>query len=102
MKRKLIAGAAAVAAVAGGGAVVATAATPEENDDAILSAVAKDLGVDENALESAVEKALAARIDAAVAAGELTSDQAEAFVRIDAEDDTYFVNKSFIRTVIPR
>jgi hypothetical protein len=76
MKRKLVVGAAAVAAVAGSGAVVATAATPEENDNAILSAVAKDLGVNETALESAVEKALTARIDAAVAAGELTSEEA--------------------------
>lgn len=33
---------------------------------------------------------------------DVLNDQAEAFVRIDAEDDTYFVNKSFIRTVIPR
>jgi hypothetical protein len=33
---------------------------------------------------------------------DVLNDQAESFVRIDAEDDTYFVNKSFIRTVIPR
>ena len=76
MKRKLVVGAAAVAAVAGSGAVVATAATPEEDNAAILGAVAKDLGVEESALESAFEKALTARIDAAVAAGELTSEQA--------------------------
>jgi hypothetical protein len=30
------------------------------------------------------------------------NDSAELFIRIDAEDDTYFVNKSFIGTVIPR
>ena len=33
---------------------------------------------------------------------DVLNDAAESFVRIDAEDDTYFVNKSFIRTVIPR
>ena len=33
---------------------------------------------------------------------DVLNDQSEAFVRIDAEDDTYFVNKGFIRTVIPR
>ena len=33
---------------------------------------------------------------------DILNDAAESFVRIDAEDDTYFVNKSFIRTVIPR
>jgi hypothetical protein len=76
MKRKLVAGAAAVAAVAGGGAVVATAATPEENDAAILGDVAQELGVKESALESALQKAMTARIDAAVVAGELTSEQA--------------------------
>ena len=76
MKRRLVVGAAAVAAVAGGGAVVATAATPEEESDAILGDVARELGVPEGDLESALEKALAARIDAAVAAGELTSEHA--------------------------
>jgi len=33
---------------------------------------------------------------------DVLNDQTESFVRIDAEEDTYFVNKSFIRTVIPR
>jgi hypothetical protein len=33
---------------------------------------------------------------------DVLNDPAESFMRIDAEDDTYFVNKSFIRTVIPR
>ena len=91
MKRKLIVGAAAVAAVAGSGAVVATAATPEENDDAILSAVARELGIQESTLENAVENALTARIDAAVAAGELTSEQAaELKARVAAGDVPLF------------
>lgn len=33
---------------------------------------------------------------------DVLNDAAESFVRIDDEDDTYFVNKAFIRTVIPR
>jgi hypothetical protein len=33
---------------------------------------------------------------------DVLNDPAELFVRIDAEEDTYFVNKTFIRTVIPR
>lgn len=33
---------------------------------------------------------------------DVLNDPGESFVRIDAEEDTYFVNKSFIRTVIPR
>lgn len=33
---------------------------------------------------------------------DVLNDAAESFVRIDAEDETYFVNKAFIRTVIPR
>jgi hypothetical protein len=33
---------------------------------------------------------------------DVLNDPSEAFVRIDADDDTYFVNKAFIRTVIPR
>lgn len=33
---------------------------------------------------------------------DVLNDPTEAFVRIDAEDDTFFVNKAFIRTVIPR
>ena len=33
---------------------------------------------------------------------DVLNDATESFVRIDADDDTYFVNKAFIRTVIPR
>ena len=33
---------------------------------------------------------------------DVLNDANESFVRIDAEEDTYFVNKSFIRVVIPR
>lgn len=33
---------------------------------------------------------------------DVLNDARESFVRIDADDDTYFVNKAFIRSVIPR
>lgn len=33
---------------------------------------------------------------------DVLNDPREVFVRIDEENDTYFVNKSFIRSVIPR
>ncbi|HEV7237661.1 MAG TPA: hypothetical protein VGQ36_00350 [Thermoanaerobaculia bacterium] len=33
---------------------------------------------------------------------DVLNDATESFVRIDADEDTYFVNKEFIRTVIPR
>lgn len=33
---------------------------------------------------------------------DVLNDARELFVRIDADDDTYFVNKGFIRSVIPR
>ena len=33
---------------------------------------------------------------------DVLNDATESFVRIDADEDTYFVNKKFIRTVIPR
>ena len=33
---------------------------------------------------------------------DVLNDEREAFLRIDDEEDTYYVNKGFIRTVIPR
>jgi hypothetical protein len=75
-KKKLAAGAVAVAALAGGGAAVAASGVgSSEDEQAIIDAAAKKLGVKPEALESALEDALAARIDAAVAAGRLTKEQ---------------------------
>ena len=74
-KKKLAAGAVAVAALAGGGAAVAASGVGSEDEQAIIDAAAKKLGVKPEALESALEDALAARIDAAVAAGRLTKEQ---------------------------
>ena len=33
---------------------------------------------------------------------DVLNDASEAFLRIDGEGETYYVNKGFIRTVIPR
>ena len=75
-KKKLAAGAVAVAALAGGGAAIAASDVgSNEDEQAIIDAAAKKLGVKPEALESALEDALAARIDAAVAAGRLTKEQ---------------------------
>ena len=74
-KKKLAAGAVAVAALAGGGAAIAAGGVGSEDEQAIIDAAAKKLGVKPEALESALEDALAARIDAAVAAGRLTKEQ---------------------------
>jgi hypothetical protein len=76
-KKKLAAGAVAVAALAGGGAALAAGGIGSaEDEQAIIDDAAKELGVEPEALESALESALAARIDAAVAAGRLTEEQA--------------------------
>jgi hypothetical protein len=75
-KKKLAAGAVAVAALAGGGAALAASGVgSSEDEQAIIDAAATKLGVKPEALESALEDALAARIDAAVTAGRLTKEQ---------------------------
>ena len=76
-KKKLALGVVAVAALAGGGAAVAAGGLGAADDrQAILDDAAKRLGVQPDALETALEDALAARLDEAVAAGRLTEAQA--------------------------
>lgn len=76
-KKKLAAGTAAVAALAGaGGAIAAGGLGSSEDQQAIIDDAAKTLGVEPEALENALEDALAERLDKAVAAGRLTEDQA--------------------------
>ena len=77
-KRKVVAGAAAALAVGGAGAGIAATkltSSPSQESQAVISAAAKQLGVQPNALSSALKKALEDRIDAAVAAGRLTKAQ---------------------------
>lgn len=78
MSKTAIAGAVAAAAlVVGGGAVAATQFGSDADEQAILSDAAGRLGVDPSELSAALEGAYAARIDSAVAAGELTQEQAD-------------------------
>jgi hypothetical protein len=78
MSRTMIAGAVTAAALAiGGGAFAATQFGSDADEQAILDDAAGRLGVEPEELSAALEDAIAARIEAAVAAGELTQEQAE-------------------------
>jgi hypothetical protein len=78
MSKTMIAGAVTAAALAiGGGAVAATQFGSDADEQAILNDAAGRLGVEPEELSAALEDAIAARIDAAVAAGELTQEQAD-------------------------
>src|SRR5206468_9404880 len=79
MKRKVFAGTAAALALGGAGAGIAATqfgSSPSEESKAVVSDAAKRLGVEPNALSSALKKALEDRLDAAVAAGRITKEQA--------------------------
>src|SRR6266498_666444 len=79
-KRKLAAGAAVALLAAGGGAAVAASkfGTPKEQSQAVVADAAKQLGIEPAKLSDALKKALENRVDAAVAAGRLSKDQADA------------------------
>ena len=88
MKRKhLIAGAVTVAALAGG-AAGAVAATDDHKatEQAVLTDAAKRLGVSADELRAALSKAEDAQLDAAVKAGRLTQEQADA-IKQHRQDD---------------
>jgi transposase-like protein len=80
MKRnKLIAGAATIAALAGGSAAAVAATTDHKAEEtAVLTDAAKRLGVSTDQLRSALSAAEEARLAAAVKAGTLTQEQADA------------------------
>lgn len=85
--RTVAIGAVAAVAVAGGGAALATTQLggPKEESQKIVAAAANDLGVTPSELQSALEKAMKARVDSAVAAGRLSDEQGEALKkRIDS------------------
>jgi hypothetical protein len=73
-------------AVGGGGAALAaTQLTPKQEGQAVLSDAAAQLGVSPERLTNALEQALKNRVDAAVADGRLTQQQADELKsRIDA------------------
>ncbi len=79
-KRKLAAGAAVALLAAGGGAAVAASkfGTPKEESQAVVADAAKQLGIEPAKLSDALKRALENRVDAAVAAGRLSKDQADA------------------------
>src|SRR4051812_23493127 len=75
-------------AIGGGAAYAATSqSTPAQESQAVVSAAAGDLGVTSAQLTAALKKALIARVDARLAAGEITQAQATAEkARINADD----------------
>jgi len=89
-KRKIaiVAGAAAAFAVAGGGAAVAADALSRADESkAVIDDAAEQLGVEPSELSDALKNALKNRIDEAVEAGKLTTEQADALkVRIDSAE----------------
>ncbi len=89
-KSKVVAGAAAALAVGGAGAGIAATkltSSPSDESKAVISAAAKQLGVQPKALTSALKKALEDRVDAAVAAGRLTKAQGDELKqRIESND----------------
>jgi polyhydroxyalkanoate synthesis regulator phasin len=88
-KLTMLAAAGAAVAIAGGGAAVAAtgALSPEEESQAVIDDAAQQLGVEPNALSDALKDALKARLDAAVADGRLSQEQADELKeRIDSGD----------------
>jgi lambda repressor-like predicted transcriptional regulator len=67
----------ALAVVLGGGAALASAGSSDPASD-FLGDVAKRLGIGQDRLENAIKEATIARIDAAVAAGDMTKEQGDA------------------------
>ena len=89
-RKKLIAGAATLAVLAGGASAVAATTTTDRKaeEQAFLSDAAKRLGVSSEQLTSALTAAQDARLTAAVKAGELTQEQADAIKARRAADGT--------------
>jgi hypothetical protein len=93
LKRKVIAGGVAAAAIAGAGGAIAAdkIGSPKEESQAIVNDAAKQLGVQPSALSDALKKAIESRIDAAVAAGEITKAQGDELKsRIESGDVPLF------------
>ena len=89
VSRKLVLGAAAGLAVVGAGAAVAATqfGDPKAESEAIIKDAAGQLGVQPSQLSDALKKAYINRVDAAVAAGQLTKAQGDAIkARIQSGD----------------
>jgi DNA-binding CsgD family transcriptional regulator len=89
-KRTLVVGAVVLAVCVGAGAAIAAARDvfdPEAEQEAFQAAVAEKLGVTTAELEDAYKEAALERLDAAVAAGRLTEEQADSIrARIESGD----------------
>jgi hypothetical protein len=97
-KRKLAMGAVAAAVIGGGGGALAATqfSSPKEANDAVVSDAAKQLGVQPDALSSALKKALEDQVDSAVAAGRLTKEQGDALKqRIESDQVPLFAGPGF-------
>ena len=79
-RRRVAIAAAGLAVAAGGGVAIAatTASSPQEREQAVLEDAAGRLGVTPDRLRDALRAAEDAQLDAAVNAGELTQEQADA------------------------
>ncbi len=79
VKLKLVAGAVAGLAVVGGGAAFAATqlGSPKEESQAVINDAASQLGIQPSKLSAALKSALEKRVDAAVAAGNLTKQQGD-------------------------
>jgi hypothetical protein len=86
-KRAIAAGAVAALAIAGGGAAVAAtkSSSPQADSQAAIDDAASQLGISSSKLSDALKTALENRVDAAVAAGDITAAQGkELKARIEA------------------
>jgi hypothetical protein len=77
LKRKLAIGAAGIAVLVGAGGTYAATNEPKKDGDAFLNDVAKRLGVSRSDLNSALQGAFFDRLDAAVADGKLSKEEAD-------------------------
>jgi hypothetical protein len=94
MKRnhKLMIGTAVLLAAAGGGvAIAASDSSPAQENQAVIDDAAQQLGISSRKLSDALKKALADRVDAAVAAGRITKAEGDALKqRINSGDVPLF------------
>jgi hypothetical protein len=91
-RRMIVGGVAALAVAVTGGAYAATRdTTPRQESQAVINDAAQQLGVQPAQLSSALRKALANRVDAAVADGRITKAEGDALkARINSGDFPLF------------
>jgi len=86
-KRTLAVGIAALALVGGGGAAVAASQGASPSPEAFFDSVAKHLGISSEKLKDATKAAAVEQVDAALEAGTITKEQADALkTRIESSE----------------